>query len=135
MGGCRNSNGYKNVSYRRKNCGGGQQVLCLVFHLTYFQLLLFSSWCLILKDLKVRKCRVYFSREGLRKEWKGCDVRGNSWAGILGSGTQSHQTCGYFYELSETKIGLHNISQLEVFRIFIYLETNILQTTLKAQNQ
>lgn len=21
MGGCRNSNGYKNVSYRRKNCG------------------------------------------------------------------------------------------------------------------
>lgn len=48
--------------------GGQQQVLCLVFHLTYFQLLLFSSWCLILKDLKVRKCRVYFSREGLRKE-------------------------------------------------------------------
>lgn len=47
--------------------GGGQPVLYLVFHLTYFQLL-FSSWCLILKDLKVRKCRVYFSREGLRKE-------------------------------------------------------------------
>lgn len=47
--------------------GGQQQVLCLVFHLSYFQLL-FSSWCLILKDLKVRKCRVYFSREGLRKE-------------------------------------------------------------------
>ena len=47
--------------------GGHQQVLCLVFHLPYFQLL-FSSWCLTLKDLKVRKRRIYFSREGVRKE-------------------------------------------------------------------